>query len=152
MWTSRNAIPVLSLTFLLALGWTVGCRDGGPATYTTIGTVHFDDGTPVNTGIVNFIPDSGGPSARGKITAQGTFQLGTMTSKDGAMAGRYRVLIVQHHAAGSQLVRAPADHEHGQHRVVPVRYSQLDSTPLQAEVKAISQNHLRLVILQAAGQ
>lgn len=124
----------------------VGCGDTHPPTYPASGTACFEDGTPVRFGVVNLVPDSAGPSARAKIHSDGKFMLGTFDATDGAPAGQYRVLIVQHLPSPENVQAAPADHEHDQNSTVPLAYSQLESTPLTAEIVPGGKNRLELVI------
>ncbi|WP_425395740.1 hypothetical protein [Aeoliella sp.] len=100
---------------------------------------------------MNLVPESSGPSARGKINSFGEFQLGTFEATDGALAGKYRVLIVQHLPSAEKIQQAPSDHEHGQDSVVPLAYSQVDSTPLIAEIAPDDKNRLELTI-ERSGQ
>lgn len=127
----------------------VGCEDTHPRTYPAGGTVRFDDGTPIRFGVVNLVPEAAGPSARAKIGTDGKFDVGTFEATDGALAGQYRVLIVQHLPSAENVRAAPADHEHAQDSTVPLPYSQLESTPLAAEIVPDGKNRLELVVERA---
>ena len=76
---------------LLLLG-AVGC---GPRLYPVRGKVTYPDGKPLTAGLVVF--ESQGQekpvTARGDIRADGSYQLGTYRPGDGALAGKYRVLV-----------------------------------------------------------
>jgi hypothetical protein len=78
----------------LALLWVVGC--GGKKLYPVEGKVVFPDGTPLTGGWVEFEPldAKGTVSAKGRIQTDGTFRLGTHGEDDGAIEGRYRILVV----------------------------------------------------------
>ncbi|MCO6046091.1 hypothetical protein NG895_19500 [Aeoliella sp. ICT_H6.2] len=123
-----------------------GCGDARPPTYPASGVVRFEDGTPVRYGVVNLVPQSAGPSARGKINSRGEFELGTFDTTDGAMAGEYRVLIVQYLPSAEKVVAAPDEHEHSDSSIVPLSYSQLDHTPLRAEIVTDGDNRLEMLI------
>jgi hypothetical protein len=76
---------------LLLLG-AAGC---GPRMYPVHGKVTYPDGSPVTEGMVVF--ESQGQekpvTARGDIRPDGSYQLGTYKPGDGALAGKYRVLV-----------------------------------------------------------
>ena len=56
------------------------------------GTVTFsDDGAPLTTGVVYF--DNGKDVARGKINADGTYVVGSMSNNDGLAPGNYKVYV-----------------------------------------------------------
>src|SRR5207249_2275528 len=76
---------------LFALG-TAGC---GSRMVQVTGTVTLDDGTPLTKGLVVFegIVDGKPVMARGEVKADGTYQLSTGKPGDGALPGKYRVLI-----------------------------------------------------------
>jgi hypothetical protein len=110
-----------------------GCSDGRPKTFPVRGTVNFADGTPVAVGTVEFLPSSGGPSARAKISRDGHFVLGTYDDDDGAIPGKHQVLVVQHFAGH---VPQGADHQHeGEGGVVDLRFSQAETSPLSVTVE-----------------
>ena len=80
----------------LLCGALLGCGDDGRIpTYAVNGTVAFPDGTPLSGGSVICLSDSGGTtlSARGLIGEDGTFELGTYETDDGAIEGRHLVAI-----------------------------------------------------------
>jgi hypothetical protein len=80
----RLAAPV----FLVALA---GCS----GKYPVRGTVTYDDGTPVNKGLVVFERVDGGPpvTARGQIQPDGRYELSTDKPGDGVPPGKYKVLL-----------------------------------------------------------
>jgi hypothetical protein len=110
--------------------------------------VRFADGTPVRVGTIEFVPEAGGPSARAAIDVEGRFVLGTYAAADGAVAGVHRAVIVQHLPAASRPPRTP---EHDAHAdaadgLVPLPYSQWETTPLRAEVAPRDDNQVALVL------
>jgi hypothetical protein len=83
---SALASVVLALTVL-------GCGGNGRLpTAPVSGTVTFES-APVPTGSLLFVPEGGGPSAQGNIDAEGRYTLGTYTTNDGAILGRFKVMI-----------------------------------------------------------
>src|SRR5262245_29778994 len=88
-WQSRPRY--LSLAALLLVLGASGCSDRQSAG----GRVLFDDGTPLEEGMVVCEMKAGDKPvmARGAIQRDGTFQLGTVKPGDGAPAGTYRVLV-----------------------------------------------------------
>jgi hypothetical protein len=77
------------LFILLVFAGVSGCGDGfvplrGKVTFS-------DDGSPVTTGFVYF--DSGGKLARGKINADGTYIVGSLSDTDGLAPGNYKVYV-----------------------------------------------------------
>jgi hypothetical protein len=56
------------------------------------GKVTFDDGTPLTTGEVRF--EAANYLASGKIQADGSYQIGSVSAKDGVPAGSYKVSVL----------------------------------------------------------
>lgn len=90
----RIACPALLLLFTGAM---CGCGKGdGP--FPVEGTVVWEDGTPateLNNALVIFDLPAKQTSARGNIKPDGTFRLTTNKPDDGALAGDYKVLILE---------------------------------------------------------
>src|SRR5262245_37867126 len=79
-----------------ALFWLtlIGATGFGNQTYFPVtGKVRHKDGTPVTAGLVIFEPVNQKIGARGEIHADGSYQMGTKTSSDGALEGDYKVLV-----------------------------------------------------------
>lgn len=81
---------------LVALGLLPLAGCGGPNMAPVTGTVRYEDGQPVTVGGVILSPagDPNLPSATGDIRPDGTFTLSTAKPGDGAVVGRYHVLVV----------------------------------------------------------
>jgi hypothetical protein len=79
----------------IAAALLLGAAGCGPGLYPVRGTVTYDGGKPVTAGMVVFESrDQEKPvTARGEIRADGSFELGTHRPRDGAPAGKYRVLV-----------------------------------------------------------
>lgn len=134
----RGSKSVLNLTLLavspiLLILFASGCsNDKTPKRYEVSGTVLFDDDAPVRTGIVEFIPmDDGAYTANGEIQRDGTFKLRTMSKDDGAVPGKYKVIVKQFIFYD----KVPKNkHDHGGN--VSRQYADFRTTPLTFEVKA----------------
>jgi hypothetical protein len=106
------------------------------------------EGTPVAGATVLFMPDSQdeGRPASGFTSSDGTFRLMTHKPGDGALPGKYRVLIQKTEAAKdrgaaeqSALERAKAKIEEkslkkGRKPTLPEAYAKFDTTPLRCSV------------------
>ena len=90
---SSRPLPRLAL-LASAAAVLHGCGPDGPALHPAAGTVTFDDGSPVAGAVVEFLPDGGGPAARGRTDAEGRFALAT-GGVPGAVAGGHRVGIAR---------------------------------------------------------
>ena len=123
----------------------IGCGGKGPR---TVRGVITQDGAPVAGATVLFMPegqDSSRP-ASGFTSSDGTFRLTTYKPDDGALPGKYRVLIQKTEAAKdpgaaqrSALERAKAKIEEKalQKRrkpTLPEAYARFDTTPLRCSV------------------
>jgi len=91
----------------MAAAVVIGCRRA-PVLVPVEGRVIFDDGAPVTWGIVEFVPEAGGPPARSRIARDGRFALVT-GGRQGAVPGEHRVGIIQVVIAE----QPPVDHRHG---------------------------------------
>lgn len=102
----HRSIEIVPICVGVSFGWcgllvacllaAVGCGPQHPGTYPVSGKVQFDDGQPVEMGLVELRSKSKPPvNARGKIQADGRFQLGTFEAGDGAVLGDHDVIVVQ---------------------------------------------------------
>jgi hypothetical protein len=139
--TSANAKipPSICLVLLITV---VGCGPNNPKTYPVQGRVLFEDGRSIEQGSVEFRLDSESDSqrtvARGKINPDGSFSLSTFEPGDGALPGKYKV-IVQQMVIAEGFKKA---HQHGPR--VPSRYAEYGKSGLTAEVKPESKNAIEL--------
>jgi hypothetical protein len=122
-----------------------GCRSKG---ITPVRGVITQDGTPVAGATVLFMPDGqdGGRPASGFTSSDGTFRLTTYKPDDGALPGKYRVLIQKTEGAKdrgdaerSALERAKAKIEERSLRkprqpILPAAYARFETTPLRCSV------------------
>lgn len=97
-----------SVAFVLCLGgslFTAGCSGGGagPERKPTIrvsGTITMAGG-PVADAVVTFSPQEGQPVAFGRTDSEGKYTLTTYEAGDGAVAGKYIVLVNKSSGSGA---------------------------------------------------
>jgi hypothetical protein len=124
-------LRVLPFAFLLL----AGCAKPEPATYPVEGTAEIG-GKPTEGFTVEFssqAPETKGISATGVVDAQGKFTLVTMIegkAKPGAVAGPHKVVVIPPPSGTGPAVIA----------VVPVKYSDYNTTPLTFEVAPAGPN------------
>lgn len=113
------------------IGSTPGCnRDPHPRRYPVAGKITFPDGEPVRTGVVEFMPVGGELTAHGTIASDGTYALTTITHQDGAVPGKYKVVVKQFIFYD----RVPkSQHDHGGD--VSLEFADERSTPLEFDVQ-----------------
>lgn len=146
----RSSLGALAIACLPACA---GCDSDRVATYPVSGSVKFEDGLPVSHGAVEFREEETRLSARAKLDTNGEFALGTFTADDGAPAGNYRVIVIQHfdvppranhpQARGEQI-----DHEHdpGTDIRVSPEFANFSASGLQATVRPGSDNRFEFVV------
>jgi hypothetical protein len=123
-----------------------GCGPAEAKLVPAQGTVRFTDGKPVAGGIVEFSPSGNGPTARGKIAADGTFQLET-NGKPGAIAGAYRVVVFQMVMADGAAGHVGAHHAK---LVVHPKHAKYDTSGLTATIPDAGDTRLSLTVTTAA--
>lgn len=128
----------ISLIVCLAV---MGCGSSQIPTYPVSGTVVFEDGSSVRTGIVELESLDHKLSATGKIREDGSFVLGTYKSDDGACAGRHRAIVVQL-IINDGTVKHSKDHGHP----VDPMYASYTTSPLTATVKERDDTTLKLTV------
>jgi hypothetical protein len=105
------------------------------------GTVHFPDGTPVRTGVIEFESTEHDITATGKIRQDGTFVLGTYETDDGAVPGDHQVIVLQI-IINDGTVNHTLDHG----RRVAASYASYDSSGLTATVISSQRNHVAIEV------
>lgn len=133
---ARAGLPFLVLA-------AAGCGRGGPVPVKGVVTL---DGRPFASAAVQFLAqDPGGRDALGSTDASGVFRLSTFHPGDGALPGKYKVVVQPPSGAVSGPPAATptaAQTGSGGRRptgtspTVPARYSQPDQTVLVQEVPA----------------
>jgi hypothetical protein len=151
--TCSRALRLLGLLAIALPLVTSGCNSGRVITYPVSGSVRFEDGEPVRFGVIEFRPSGGGTSARAKLNQEGRFILGTFAADDGAAAGNYQVIVVQHFniPPRSNRGKMPPEHaEHGQNphtdARVAVEFADYDTSNLRANVQSSSENKFDFVV------
>jgi hypothetical protein len=126
---ARPAWCGLALAAALA---AAGC--GGSGIYPVDGKVTWKDGSPAKElegALVVFDLPEKQTTARGSVRSDGSFKLTTKTDGDGALAGDYKVLIIERRLAGG----TPDDPGAMAPGHMDVRYSDPRTTDLTATVK-----------------
>jgi hypothetical protein len=122
----------------------IGC---GGRTRPVRGVVTLE-GTPLAGATVMFMPDGqdGGRPASGFTSSDGTFQLTTFKPDDGALPGKYRVLIQKTEAAKDRGAAERSARERAKAKIedkslqkkrkptLPGAYAKFDTTPLRCSV------------------
>ena len=142
-WPTAWLVFLVGTVFLLG-----GCGPSGPEMGQVTGKVTFD-GSLVTKGTVQFWPANGRPS-RGSIQEDGTYQLTTFESNDGALVGDHVVTIksTQLSEAQPEIESTAAEIAHFRQKnvkpirasrvvwIVPKKYSESDTSPLVANVSS----------------
>lgn len=134
---SKLSYRVASRLFLLGL--FVGCGGSGSGTASVSGSIKYK-GKPVAKANVSFTPAEGvSRAATGLTDDNGYYKLGTFSSNDGALPGKYRVAII---ARGPDRPPKPGETGSGMpgetmpgDPLIPVKYFAPDSSGLTFEVK-----------------
>jgi hypothetical protein len=127
---------IASLIFLSA-----GCGDASLKTYSVEGRVVYDDGSPVQGGIVSFETDQrnaadGEPNiinATGTVEADGSFRLITNRQFEGAVAGVHRVAVSEAPSTASDFDAMQKSSR--QMIAIPRKYASFDTSGLTAKVE-----------------
>jgi hypothetical protein len=107
-----RVVVVLCLASLLL---STGCSGGGAGaerkpTIKVSGTIKMAGG-PVADAVVTFSPQEGQPVAFGRTDSQGKYTLTTYEAGDGAVAGKYIVLVTKSSSGGAAAGGATVSHE-----------------------------------------
>lgn len=147
---SPRLLHALAIAFPLT--WA-GCGASRVPTYPVSGSVHFEDGQPVPYAVIEFREEGSRLSARAKLDKDGTFVLGTFKADDGAPAGDYRVIVVQHfdiplrandpRRHGERFEHA---HESGDSIQVATEFADFSTSGLRATVGPDSDNEFEFVV------
>ncbi|MFO0809356.1 MAG: hypothetical protein U0746_12085 [Gemmataceae bacterium] len=128
------------LLLAAAFGAAAGCSGSGP--YPVEGMVVWEDGTPAkelaSAQIVFDLPERQ-TSARGSVQPDGTFQLTTNKANDGALPGKYKVMILE---IGRKTM--PNDPTMLAPTVMDIRYSDPRTTDLEATIEPVKPNKITL--------
>lgn len=129
--------------YLLPCLTLAACDSGKPAVYPVTGVVKFEDGSPVTSGVIEFLSVERQLNARGTIDEQGRFALTTFRANDGAVAGRHDVVILQTFApdALGEVKHNQPHRAASAPRIVDPALSSYETTTLFGTVKA-QPNHI----------
>lgn len=124
------SLPRLALT-VAAIGLGLaGC--GGDRYYPVEGQLVWRDGTPVKElegARVNFDAPEKSTGASGVVQPDGTFRLTTMSPDDGALPGKYKVVISERRQSAGGSLLSPT--------IADMRYLDAGTSDLTAEVKPL---------------
>ncbi len=122
----------VALLLVLLFPFVCACGSGRPDTFATKGKVVFADGSPLAGGTIMFQSSGHGDqvfNARGLIKQDGTFQMTTFDSNDGAVAGEHKVLVRE--AAPASDFAPPS----ATAKLVDPRFMSFDTSGLTVNVK-----------------
>ena len=120
---------------LIGFGVLSGCskaKQPWEKVYPVTGVVQLD-GKPIGGALLSFIPqdrevpDTVRPTATSNW--DGTFEVGTYSTGDGAPAGAYKVVVLRFPAVGSPQNPSPGPND------LPPKYARPDTTDLSVQVK-----------------
>lgn len=95
MYSSRRAVTLQPVMFVSFCFLPVACSSPPPEVHQVSGEV-FLDGKPASGAVVHFHPvdNAEGSAAFATVKEDGSFELSTYGSEDGAEAGKYRITLV----------------------------------------------------------
>ncbi|MBA2117683.1 hypothetical protein [Bremerella alba] len=120
---------------LCCFAWGCSGNSDYPATAPVKGVLLYE-GKPLANASISLIPDSGRP-ASGTTNVDGKFELMTFAPGDGAIPGEHRVLVQKYAQPSGDLYSATKSE-------IPMRYSEIKSTPLRQKVLAKDNPELRI--------
>ncbi|MFG0263274.1 MAG: carboxypeptidase-like regulatory domain-containing protein [Novipirellula sp. JB048] len=141
---------LVCLLALVQASFLVGCNS--PASVDGVvpvaGMVQHE-GQPVAGATVTFAPDGSGRACTGATDENGRFELTTLQPGDGAMPGKYKVLISKSEVVGAMSEDEESAYleEHGRAPAItvkeflPVKYKTPKTSDLTAEVTESGENH-----------
>lgn len=124
--SSLVGLPIVLLLMVAALG---GCS--GPNIGPIAGTVRFEDGSPVQSGSIEFRSLENGRRYASRIDPNGRFEPMDASNRAGLPPGEYEVVVVQIVLTEDL---AAEDHTHG--TTVPRRYADYYTSNLRSWVQA----------------
>lgn len=136
-----RALRLLQLAAIAVALTAVGCSGNGIPTCPVEGIVVLENGTPAQTGTVEFNSLERDLTARGSIQSDGTFRLTTFTDGDGAVAGIHNAVVVQLVSTEDLPL-----HEHDHGPTVDPKYAHYDLAGLQFTVQSDRTNSIRIVV------
>jgi hypothetical protein len=140
---------IIGLCLVAVCVLNAGCgKKGEHPTAKVQGKVTLN-GDPLKFGSLLFVPEGNFPSAEGNIRPDGTYDLGTYDTADGAVIAKHKVMITARIAAGAALPEEAVKGAAGTVSAIPERYGDLEKSGLVADVKA-GTNTINFELVSAA--
>ena len=140
---------LLSLLLVGTLFLNAGCGKKGEHTTAKVHGKVTLNGDPMKFGSILFVPEGNFPSAEANIRPDGTFDMGTYDTADGAVIAKHKVMITARVAAGASLPEAAVKGAAGTVSAIPERYGDLEKSGLVADVKS-GDNTINFELVSAA--
>lgn len=135
-WLDLNSLAWI----LVLLAYLGGCSSSQP-TYPVRGKVEFADGAAVTFGSVELRAANQAMNARGSIRPDGSFELTTFETGDGAIAGKHQVIVIQ-----LLLNDRTTQHRHRPRDLVDRKYADYRTSGLVVDVEPTTENRCKLVV------
>jgi hypothetical protein len=140
---------LLSCAVVCAAPGLLGCgadQPPGPAVYKIVGTVKFDDGTPLADGTVLLVPVDGLTNPASADIVEGQFETE-------ATEGTKTVMVSQLKVIGTERINVPTA-EPGQGPTVEIKEEQVsrefnEMSKETVDIKAIEENRIELTVKRA---
>jgi hypothetical protein len=135
----RSCRAAAAITFVVVAA-TAGCRNANELDTAPVSGRVLLNGKPLSTGTVTFVPNRG-RVAKGDIQSDGTFELSTYRSHDGAIVGSHKAAVL--------VLRPNIDPAVGPEHdkpimMIPPRYATAEESGLKYEVKSGHDNNFTL--------
>lgn len=131
---------LLAVAIMVVVGCGAPDTSDRPATTAAGGTVTYN-GAPVEGASVTFVAEKGGKGAVGKTDAAGKFTLMTFEPGDGAVAGKYGVMVMKRTEQPEEEVEDPqAPAAPPVEDLLPKKYGNATTSGLTAEVTEAGKN------------
>lgn len=120
---------------LLGFWWLTilpGCGSSGLPTAPVRGKITYE-GKPVPNGSVVSLPEGDKPSATGDIKPDGSYELTTYSSGDGAVLGKHTLMVI---AVEDHSGRLPEERSATPALIIPKKYTSFPTSGLSIDVKA----------------
>ena len=133
---------VLPMTFALVIaGCSKARNDGRPQPVPVSGKVVFE-GKPISGAVVAFAPQDHTYAATARTDAEGAFKLQTFDVADGAVPGKFRVVVYK-----VDVLELPGGSVRETHHL-PVPYRNVETTKLEVVVLAEGKNDVNLELVK----
>ena len=135
----RSSLKAVAISFAVVVAMS-GCRNANELDTAPVSGRVLMNGKPLSTGTVTFVPNRG-RVANGDIQSDGTFELSTYRSGDGAIVGSHKAAVL--------VIRSDIDPAKGPEQdkplmLIPPRYVTAEESGLKYEVRAGQNNNFTL--------